>query len=143
MDVDIKNNTSSDRKVDNGINVKEAITLLYRNKMPMCLSNKRGQIECANTSWLDAFGFSNADEVKGKTFKLIQGSLTEQKTLVKIMTACKNGMSFTGNLINYTKRRSPVLNELQIDVINDDCFLVASTKAVSYRNLKLPRTRYV
>ena len=43
--------------------------------------------------------FSNADEVKGKTFKLIQGSLTEQKTLVKIMTACKNGMPFTGNLI--------------------------------------------
>jgi hypothetical protein len=105
----------------------------------MCLSNKRGQIECANTSWLDAFGFSNADEVKGKTFKLIQGSLTEQKTLVKIMDACQNGNSFTGNLINYTKRRSPVLNELKIDVINDDCFLVASTKVSNFSHVNLLR----
>ena len=65
-------------------------------------------------------------------------SLTEQKTLVKIMTACKNGMSFTGNLINYTKRRSPVLNELKIDVVNDDCFLVASTKVSDIMYNKMP-----
>ena len=47
-------------------------------------------------------------------------------------------MSFTGNLINYTKRRSPVLNELKIDVINDDCFLVASTKVSDIMYNKMP-----
>ena len=123
--------------MNNGINVKEAITLLYRNKMPMCLSNKRGQIEPGKYVVVDAFGFSNADEVKGKP-SIDTRFINEQKTLVKIMTACKNGMSFTGNLINYTKRRSPVLNELQIDVINDDCFLVASTKVSDIMYNKMP-----
>ena len=47
-------------------------------------------------------------------------------------------MPFTGNLINYTKRRSPD-NELQIDVINDDCFLVASTKVSNFSHVSLLR----
>ena len=78
------------------------------------MSDKYGKIERANESWLKTFGFDNGNDVIGKTFKIIQGPSTEQETLDALMKACRNGMSFTGSLINYKQDGKQLLNDVQI-----------------------------
>lgn len=63
-------------------------------------------------------GFT-ADEIIGKTPRILQGPNTDRAILTKLRKCLAAGQSFSGELINYRKDRSEYLVQLTIDPVRD------------------------
>lgn len=77
------------------------------------------KIVSANKAFLAITGFSR-HELIGKTCILIQGPLTDARTVKHIRDAVYQGIDFEGEILNYRKDGSCFWNELSISPVRDE-----------------------
>lgn len=74
-----------------------------KNINAVIISDKKGRIEWANSSFLEMSGYS-IEELKGiKPGKLLQGEKTNPQTVAYLKEQIKNGEPFNCEIINYNK----------------------------------------
>ena len=86
---------------------EEATKTVFSCTMPTCMALGDGTIEKVNSQWLNSFGFDDANDVVGDTFRVIQGPSTSRKTLDRLFQACVDRIVFEDKILNYTRRGSP------------------------------------
>ena len=101
--------------VNDILNYEEATKAVFSCAMPTCMALGDGTIEKVNPQWLKTFGFDDANDVVGDTFRVIQGPSTSRKTLDRLFQACVDRTVFEGKILNYTRRGSPLWNQLKIE----------------------------
>ncbi|EKX38444.1 hypothetical protein GUITHDRAFT_77195, partial [Guillardia theta CCMP2712] len=67
----------------------------------------------ANKMWCERCEFTG-DEIIGKTLEIIQGPSTSRDTLSALSASISQGVGFKTTLVNYTKSKVPILNQLDI-----------------------------
>ena len=67
----------------------------------------------ANKMWCERCEFTG-DEIIGKTLEIIQGPSTSRDTLSALSASITQGIGFKTTLVNYTKSKVPILNQLNI-----------------------------
>ena len=121
------------------LNYEEAAKIVFSCAMPTCMALGDGTIEKVNPQWLKTFGFDDANDVIGDTFRVIQGPSTSRKTLDRLFQACVDRTVFEGKILNYTRRGSPLWNQLKIEPVSRDRFLVYSTSITDIASVSLLR----
>jgi PAS domain S-box-containing protein len=72
-----------------------------------------------NPAFTDITGYA-AEDVRGRTPRLLQGPLTEPWVLRRLRTRLENGDSFEGEAINYRKDGTPFVNHWSIAPVRDE-----------------------
>ena len=83
------------------------------------ITNTKGEIEWVNRGFTKTTGYT-VDEIRGiKPGALLQRKETNPQTVKEIGTALREGNSFHGTILNFTKEGVPYWNELTINPVRD------------------------
>ena len=87
-------------------------------------------ISYANHGFCEMTGFS-ASEIIGRTCFFVQGESTDKQTRDTIRSACKNGTTFHGEILNFKKDGSAFWNELTIEPMRNSASQVEGFIGIS------------
>lgn len=96
------------------VNAKDAVMITTAD-----LDNGGPEIIYVNTAFTMISGYT-ADEVMGKTPRILQGPKTDRAELDRLKETLADGRTFTGELQNYTKNGDPYWLDISITPIRDD-----------------------
>lgn len=96
------------------VNAKDAVVITSA-----LLENGGPEIIYVNEAFTLISGYS-ADEVIGKTPRILQGLDTDPKELARLKDTLSRGLSFSGELVNYTKAGEPYWIDISVTPIFDE-----------------------
>eukprot|EP00960_Hanusia_phi_P043923 756349-Hanusia_phi.AAC.1 len=121
--VDVKPVTSDKRFDGNSLSVWQMRTSFTVMEKSFCFSHDIAQVMTevnspfrivkANRIWCETCEFTH-DEIIGKTLEIIQGPSTSMKALSSLSASISQGIGCSCTLVNYTKSKMPILNQLKI-----------------------------
>jgi len=82
------------------------------------IADAQGHILSANAAFLSITGFREA-EIVGRTCRFLQGPLTDTNTTRAITQAFKDGVEFSGEILNYRKDEPLFWSELTISPVRE------------------------
>lgn len=89
----------------------------WPSHLPVCLHRWKTVLEVSDP-WLEYCGFERK-EVVGSDLSMLQGPLTDQREVQRLMSAVWDGKPVTVTLINYKKNRTPFFNKLTVTPVFD------------------------
>lgn len=89
------------------------------------------QIVFVNPAFTRLTGYT-AQEVLGKTPRILQGRRTDRRVLNELRERLSRGEAFYGRLINYRKDRSEIIKELHISPVRDSRGVITNFVAVHH-----------
>ena len=98
------------------------IQFLPDEDVPSALFDEHGKVLQVNKLWLNFCGFS-AQEVVGRTMKIIQGPETEMDKVGSLLDACRERRKAVVTVTNYTKQQHMFANKITLIPVGGKHFL--------------------